>query len=187
MGRLTFILGGARSGKSSYAERLAQETGEQVLYIATAQALDDEMSSRIRAHQAKRLAAWQTLEAPIGVAGALASHPGSFCDVVLLDCLTLLVSNLLLNTCGADGEPDPPAASIAVEAEISSLLTVIQTSRASWIVVSNEVGMGLVPPYPLGRLYRDLLGWANQRMAGSANEVLLMIAGLPWKLSPPGR
>ena len=187
MGRLTFILGGARSGKSTYAERLARQQSGRVLYIATAQALDEEMAGRIRQHRSQRPPNWQTLEAPSGVAAALQSLPGPQPDLVLLDCLTLLVSNLLLQACPADGEPDAQTAEVPVRAEIESLLAAIQSSPADWIVVSNEVGMGLVPPYPLGRIYRDLLGWANQQMAATADEVLLMVAGLPWKLTPPGQ
>lgn len=187
MGRLTFILGGARSGKSTYAERLARQQSGNVLYIATAQALDEEMAARIRQHRSQRPPTWQTLEAPSNVAAALRNLPGPQPDLALLDCLTLLVSNLMLQACPADGESQAQAAEALVRAEIESLLAVIQSSPPDWIVVSNEVGMGLVPPYPLGRIYRDLLGWANQKMAASADEVLLMVAGLPWKLTPAGR
>lgn len=176
--QLTLILGGARSGKSSYAEKLAADGGAQVLYVATAEASDEEMAARIARHQSERPAAWQTLEAPLQVGQqieqVLAKSPA---DVVLIDCLTLLSSNILLSL----GE-EPPAAAIeaAVNEEIDALLAARQLApQSEWIIVSNEVGLGLVPVYPLGRLYRDALGRANQRLAAVADRVLFMVAGLP--------
>jgi adenosylcobinamide kinase/adenosylcobinamide-phosphate guanylyltransferase len=183
MGKLTFILGGARSGKSTVAERLAAQTGGRVVYIATAQALDDEMARRIQAHRGQRPPAWKTLEIPRDIARTL-DRLQPQAGLILLDCLTLLVSNLLVDA-GQDPEnPDEDAAKALVAAEIDALLDAILAGEADWIVVSNEVGMGLVPPYPLGRLYRDLLGWANQQVAARADSVLFMIAGLPWRLAP---
>jgi adenosylcobinamide kinase/adenosylcobinamide-phosphate guanylyltransferase len=180
MGHLILILGGARSGKSTQAQRLAKAHGGQVLFIATAEGLDDEMRARIAAHRSERPPDWQTLEIPYNVADAFTRlSPPS--DVVLLDCLTLLVSNLLL----LEGDIDQPDMARAdgfahrLEAEIQALLEAIRGSRADWIVVSNEVGLGLVPPYPSGRLYRDLLGYANQRLAAQADEVYWMVAGIP--------
>ncbi len=213
MGRLTLILGGARSGKSTFAERLASQNEARVAYIATAQAMDDEMTQRIEAHRSQRPASWLTLEIPDGVGQALRSNPPEV-DVIVLDCRTLLVSNLLLGVKARPGEQgesrsfgkdrsddenlsdsessvsaeysfdDERAALIAVEQELDELLEAIRNSPAEWIVVSNEVGMGLVPPYPLGRVYRDLLGWANQRLAGTADLVYFMIAGIPMRLNP---
>ena len=177
MGQLTFILGGARSGKSSYAQRLAEERGGSVLFIATAQAGDEEMRARIARHQAERPDGWTTLEAPMDIAGALARHSGQ-AETVVLDCITLLVTNLLMAHGGDDGV-DEAAAQAAVEAELAALTAAIQSSAGDWIVVSNEVGLGLVPAYPLGRAYRDLLGWANQRLASWANEVFYLVAGIP--------
>lgn len=178
MGRLTLILGGARSGKSSFAQRLAGERAGQVVYIATAQALDDEMAARIQAHRQDRPAEWSTLEIPLHVGLRLQEQPAA-AELFLLDCLTLLVTNLLMAASPQDGEPDEHQAAEAVEAEISALLVAIQEGEAEWIVVSNEVGLGLVPPYPLGRVYRDELGRANQRLASAADEVYFMVAGLP--------
>ncbi len=173
---LTFILGGARSGKSAYAQNMALELGgPDVLYVATAQAFDDEMRSRITAHQAERPAGWRTLEAPSLIAAPLAETVRS-ARVVLLDCLTLLASNAIL---AVGDEPTTPAAEEAVTREVTALLAAYRGGGATWIVVSNEVGMGLVPPYPLGRAYRDTLGRANQRLAATADRVLLMVAGLP--------
>lgn len=179
MKELILILGGARSGKSSYAEKLALELGgPDVLYIATAQAFDDEMRDRIAAHQAARPAGWRTLEAPSLIAASVADAIGG-ARVVLLDCVTLLASNALL---ALGEEPPAQAAEAAVDAEISALLATYRASNATWIVVSNEVGLGLVPPYPLGRAYRDALGRANQRLAAAADRVLFMVAGLPLQI-----
>lgn len=174
--QLILILGGARSGKSSYAQKLALElAGPDVLYIATAQAFDDEMRARIAAHRAERPAGWRTLEAPSLLATPITEAIGP-ARVVLLDCVTLLASNALL---ALGEEPSAQAAEAAVDAEISALLAAQRESHATWIVVSNEVGLGLVPPYPLGRAYRDALGRANQRLAAAAARVLFMVAGLP--------
>lgn len=178
MGKLILLTGGARSGKSSYAQKLAAELGGQVLYVATARNLDDEMTARIRVHRQERPAAWGTLEAPSGVAAAIAARPTPG-DVILLDCLTMLVTNLVLAACPDLDHPDEPAAARAVDAEITALLAAAQAGPATWIVVSNEVGMGLVPPYPVGRVYRDLLGRANQQIAAAAAEVYLLVAGIP--------
>jgi adenosylcobinamide kinase/adenosylcobinamide-phosphate guanylyltransferase len=185
MGKLTLILGGARSGKSSYAERLAVQHGGQVLYIATAQPLDGEMAERIANHQKQRPANWQTLEIPSAIGASLLSRK-LHTDVILLDCLTLLVSNLLLPVSSGTDEDltvDEEAATALVETEITRLLEAVQAIPAEWLVVSNEVGLGLVPPYPLGRVYRDLLGRANQRLASQADQVIFMIAGIPMRLA----
>jgi adenosylcobinamide kinase/adenosylcobinamide-phosphate guanylyltransferase len=178
MGRLTLILGGARSGKSRYAMQLARQHGGRVTYIATAQNLDTEMQTRIENHRRERPPEWQTLEIPRNVGRAF-QFQAPLADLVLLDCLTMLVSNVILETSGSQDQPDELQAREAVQIEIEDLLAIIRTSQSSWIVVSNEVGMGLVPPYPLGRLYRDLLGWANQMLAAQASQFYFMVAGIP--------
>lgn len=181
MGALTFILGGARSGKSTYAEERALAHGGSVLYVATAEALDPEMENRIRKHQDDRPHGWQTLEVPIELAATL-QEKGIQTDVVLLDCLTLLVSNIATRF---TEDLEAPPESLLFEkskGEIQALLSLIATSQADWFVVSNELGMGLVPPYPLGRIYRDILGVVNKMVARDADEVILMVAGLPMKL-----
>lgn len=175
--KLTFILGGARSGKSSHAERMALGSGGHVLYIATGQGLDDEMRRRIAAHRQNRPAQWQTLELPTDVGRQVLAR-GQQAEVIVLDCLTLLVSNLLLQAAPDVERPDEAAARIRVEAEITDLLQAIKSTTAHWLVVSNEVGQGVVPPYPAGRVFRDLLGWANQRLAANADEVYWMVAGI---------
>jgi len=184
--RLVLVLGGARSGKSSYAEKRAAElAGEgSVLYVATAQAHDEEMAQRISAHRAARPPTWRTLEealrVPQAVAAALAREDIA---VVLVDCLTLWASNLLLRN--GDDTPDAALAEADAFAALDALLAVHAASHAATIVVSNEVGMGLVPPYALGRVYRDLLGRLNARLAVQADEVVLMVAGLPLTIKAP--
>lgn len=176
--RLTFILGGARSGKSGYAQHLAAERTQQVLYVATAQAGDEEMQTRIINHRAERPAHWATLEAPIHVGQAI-SHWAGAPQVILIDCLTLLASNVIVPL------PEPVTEQVATGAllaEVDQLLHAYAQSSAEWIIISNEVGLGLVPPYPLGRVYRDALGRANQHLAAAADIVLFMVAGLPMKV-----
>ncbi|MCA9874900.1 MAG: bifunctional adenosylcobinamide kinase/adenosylcobinamide-phosphate guanylyltransferase [Anaerolineales bacterium] len=183
MGELTLVLGGARSGKSTYAEKLALQAGSKVVYIATAEARDEEMAERIQKHQAQRPSSWQTLEIPHDVGDYLLQHPlAAGVEVVLLDCLTLLATNVMLAASPDPEVVDEAGVETAVNAEIQSLLSTIQDSAARWIVVSNEVGLGLVPPYPLGRLFRDVVGRANQQLAQAADTVVFMIAGLPMPL-----
>ena len=178
MGRLILILGGARSGKSTYAQRLSMERSNRVLFIATAEALDQEMESRIATHKKERPHQWQTVEMSRKVGLTIKRKPVE-ADVVILDCLTMLVSNLLLEVAQDENAPEEEAATALVMTEIDELLLAIKESDAEWIIVSNEVGLGLVPPYQLGRLYRDLLGRANQLIADIADEVYLLIAGIP--------
>ncbi len=170
---LTLILGGARSGKSSFAEQVARESGKPVTFIATATAGDDEMAARIRQHRAARPADWQTLELPLDLGKQLTAP---LAEVVIVDCITLLVTNLLMSL-----PEDTPAETVLqkVQAEIEALVAAQARIGGRWLLVSNEVGLGLVPPYPLGRIYRDALGWANQRLARAAERVILMVAGIP--------
>lgn len=173
---LILILGGARSGKSSYAQDLAARLSDRVQYVATAQAGDAEMQERIIAHRASRPATWETVEAPTGVADALRAASGAAL-VILLDCLTMLISNVILS-----GDQTEAAAEARVTAEVDALCRYYEDRAATLIIVSNEVGMGLVPPYPVGRVYRDTLGRANQRLAARADKVLFLIAGIPLDL-----
>ncbi len=177
---LTFILGGARSGKSRFAQQLAGRLGRRVTFVATAEAGDEEMRLRIEEHRRARPEHWRTVEMPLRAAEAVRTAL-SDSDVVVLDCLSLLVSNLLL-----DAGEDPAAAAEAVEAEIGALVEACAAGAARTIIVSNEVGMGVVPAYPLGRVYRDLLGWANARVAKAAAEVYWMVAGLPVEIKASG-
>lgn len=173
MQSLTLILGGARSGKSDFAQRLARERGgDDVLFIATAEARDDEMRARIAAHRAARPAAWRTLEAPRDIARTLESATGA--RVIVVDCVTLWVSNVLL--------ADEACASAEMTREVDALLAWYRANDATMILVSNEVGMGLVPDNALGRAYRDLLGAVNKKIAAEADEVFLLVAGLPLEI-----
>lgn len=170
-GTLTVVTGGARSGKSAYAEGLAMAYGKEVLYVATAEALDDDMLKRIADHRAARPAEWQTIEVPLGVARALIAR-GRGPRVVLLDCMTLLVSNLLLRE-------------LPIRDEIDSLLQWHSTAGQDLIVVTNEVGLGIVPDNALARRYRDELGRANQRLAEAADSVVFMVSGLALAIKAP--
>lgn len=177
MGKLIFLLGGARSGKSTYAQKLAERSDKPVAFIATAQAGDDEMSARITKHRADRPAEWTTLEIQRDIAVYLKAHPAQI-ELYLLDCITLLVSNILFQYTEGEVTNEQKAAD-AIKTEVDELLAYIRSNKADWIIVSNEVGLGLVPPYPLGRIYRDLLGMANQRLAAEADEVYMLMAGIP--------
>ncbi|MBX3014240.1 MAG: bifunctional adenosylcobinamide kinase/adenosylcobinamide-phosphate guanylyltransferase [Caldilineaceae bacterium] len=175
--RLTLILGGARSGKSSHAETLAAACGQQILYVATAQAWDEEMALRIANHRAQRPPNWFTLEAPRAIGPAImAACQANAPEVILVDCLTLLASNVLITLPESATEAEATA---ALMEEVGGLLAAYAQSTIPWFIVSNEVGLGIVPAYPLGRLYRDALGRANQRLAAVADEVRFMVAGLP--------
>jgi adenosylcobinamide kinase/adenosylcobinamide-phosphate guanylyltransferase len=178
MGKLTLVLGGARSGKSAFAQRMAAERGAGgVVYVATAEAGDEEMVLRIEKHRQTRPPAWRTLEAPQDVANCILAHAAG-APAVLLDCVTMLVSNLLLKA------EDPLADGVEAEimAEIEALIGCVPQLVGDLILVSNEVGMALVPPYPLGRAFRDIVGRANQALAREADEVYLLVAGIPMTL-----
>jgi adenosylcobinamide kinase/adenosylcobinamide-phosphate guanylyltransferase len=185
--RLTLVTGGARSGKSLYAERLAAAGRRPVLYLATAEvyAHDDEMQARIREHQQRRPAAWATLEASRDVGRALAALPEPP-GTVLLDDLGLLVTNQLLALCG-DADPTRETAR-QLDGALQSELAALEQAQAAggWdlIVVTNEVGMGIVPATPLGRVFRDALGRANQALAARADAVYLLVAGIPVPIKP---
>ncbi len=174
---LTLVLGGARSGKSAWAEALARraETDGSVLYIATAEVRDEEMNERVRRHQARRPESWQTSEAPLHAA-AVIEHASPGVGVILVDCLTLFVSNWLLNL---QSELQGDALNDAVLARVDELVGAMVRTQAHVIVVSNEVGGGVVPPYPLGRAFRDIAGLANQRVASECTKVYWTVAGIP--------
>lgn len=168
----TLVLGGARSGKSAHAEQLARETGLKRVYIATAQAFDDEMRERITRHQADRSAdGWHTIEEPIGVAAVIVreARPDT---VLLVDCLTLWLSNIML------GERD-------VGRMQTALLSILEAAKGPVVLVSNEVGMGIVPETKLGRDFRDAQGRLNQAVAAIASRVIFVAAGLPLVLKGP--
>ncbi len=211
-GRLILVTGGARSGKSTFAERLAAQLAEprggRVTYIATSQAYDGEMAQRVSAHQSSRPATWTTVECPlevpaavhaaaagVGEQGAGAAGSAGAPPVVLLDCVTLWVTNLLFSG-GAFGGSEPPrdgynydkdllppaeerGAAARVTAAVDGLAAAVADTGVTLVAVTNEVGLGVVPEYPLARLYRDQLGWANQRLARDADGLYLLVSGHP--------
>jgi adenosylcobinamide kinase/adenosylcobinamide-phosphate guanylyltransferase len=161
--RLTLVLGGARSGKSRYAETLITALPPPWIYAATGQALDAEMAARIETHRARRDGRWTTVEAPRDLAAALTAHAEA---PVLVDCLTLWLSNLMM----ADAQ---------IEQEIERLARALNAAAAPVVLVANEVGSGIVPDNALARRFRDLQGGLNQRIAALADQVVLLVAGLP--------
>lgn len=164
---LTLVIGGARSGKSAHAERLVTALPAPWTYIATAQAFDAEMQERIALHRQRRDAGWLTVEAPHDLVAAIEAVSSG--TPVLVDCLTLWLSNHML----ADSD---------VERETARLVDVLSKPRGPWFVVSNEVGMGIVPDTPLGRRFRDAQGRLNAQVAAIAGKVLFMVAGLPMQV-----
>ena len=161
---LTLVLGGARSGKSRYAERLVEAAAPAGTYCATAEAKDAEMAARIAAHRARRGRFWNTVEVPRDLAGAIAEARGD--RPLLIDCLTLWLSNLML-------------AGDALDREFAALSIALRAAGGPIVMVANEVGLGLVPETPLGRAFRDMAGRLNQEIAGLADRVVFVAAGLP--------
>jgi adenosylcobinamide kinase/adenosylcobinamide-phosphate guanylyltransferase len=179
--RLILVTGGARSGKSTYAERLAQRSGRSVAYIATATAGDDDMRDRIARHQAARPASWQTIEEPLHLANAV-QRAASLADIILLDCITVWLSNWLLLQDELTSVESTPA-SVYSEGALQEIEALLKEARAlnaqqRLVIVTNEVGLGIVPAFALGRVYRDVLGAVNRRLAQEAARVYLLVAGL---------
>lgn len=166
-GSIIYISGGARSGKSSFAQKLAEQLSPHPIYLATAQAFDDEMKDRIKHHQSDRDGRWRTHEEPIDLCQALSGYGDG--DVVLIDCLTLWLSNILL-------------AEKHVETEIEKLVSHLKVQQATLIFVSNEVGMGIVPDNGLARMFRDAAGRLNQAVAAESESAYLLVSGLPLRL-----
>jgi len=179
-GPLLLLVGGARAGKSTYAMRLAQDaeraSGDQICFIATAQGLDEDMTKRIARHRAERPAHWRTIEEPCQIDEAL--RQASEARIVIVDCLTLFVSNWLMR------HKDEHECEQFVRRITRNFLAIARTRQQTIICVSNEVGLGVVPDTNLGRVFRDLLGRVNQEFAAAADEVYLLIAGLPLQLKP---
>lgn len=185
-GELLLLLGGARSGKSRLAVDLARRARGPVVFIAAGQAGDGEMTDRIDRHRRERPAEWRTFERSRDLGTVIRGIASG--TTVLLDGLGDVATEYLLAGAPAEGDLSPAdlaAVEADLEAEVAGLADAARSARIALIVVSNEVGLGLVPPYPLGRLYRDVLGRANQRLAAEADRVYFLIAGLPLRLKPP--
>ncbi|MDD3889134.1 MAG: bifunctional adenosylcobinamide kinase/adenosylcobinamide-phosphate guanylyltransferase [Syntrophomonadaceae bacterium] len=178
-GKLVFVTGAARSGKSFFAEKMAATLGGKVTYIATCVPGDDEMRDRVARHQARRPPNWQTIEEDLNPSRVIKAfdEPGR---IFLLDCLTLLISNLIL-------QPDIEPGEEEILQRITELAQVSYESKAHVIIVSNEVGWGIVPGDSLSRLYRDIIGRANQKIVSCADEAYLTIAGIPIELKTLSR
>jgi adenosylcobinamide kinase/adenosylcobinamide-phosphate guanylyltransferase len=170
-GNITLILGGARSGKSRYAERLVRASGLTPVYVATAQALDAEMAARIAEHQARRGASWRTIEEPVELVDVLLRE-GRPDHAVLVDCLTLWLTNLMV-------------AQRPVRAEMARLIELLPNLPGNLVLVSNEVGLGVVPADAMARAFIEHAGWLHQRIAEQADVVVFMAAGLPLHLKSP--
>lgn len=176
MSRTILITGGARSGKSAFAEKLARETGESLCYLATAQALDGEMKERVKRHRERRGDEWSTVEEPLQLAQTLARCDRKY-QVILVDCITLWLSNLLFKY-----EQSGTSSEALILADVERLQTTLQAMVTPVIMVTNEVGMGIVPENGLARLFRDIAGRTNQALAVAADEVHVVISGIPLKL-----
>lgn len=176
MARTIFITGGARSGKSVFAEKLALEFGSSLCYLATAQALDSEMDERIVLHRERRGEQWHTLEEPLDLPRVLKECDGRY-QVILVDCITLWLSNLLFAYEGLEGNLEE-----RILVDVRQLADRLLEMKTAVILVSNEVGMGIVPENALARLYRDMAGKANQLLAVAADEVHMVISGIPLRL-----
>ena len=185
MGKAILITGGARSGKSSYAEKLAKERGGKVLYIATSIPFDEEMKSRVKMHKESRPSKWDTYEGYRDL-GGIVSSKGRGYNVILLDCITVMVTNLLLEYPGIDydnaGYEDFAEAEKAIKKEVEELLAGVRESEAAVIMVTNELGSGIVPENILSRVFRDIAGRINQYIAEQCDEVIMTVCGLPLKL-----
>ncbi|MFH1692351.1 MAG: bifunctional adenosylcobinamide kinase/adenosylcobinamide-phosphate guanylyltransferase [Candidatus Omnitrophota bacterium] len=171
MNKITFILGGSRSGKSRLAVKLAKQKNQKVAFIATCQPLDEEMRQRIKAHQKNRPKNWKTFEEPINIAAQIHKIGDTF-DVILIDCLTLWISNLLLMKFHE----------AKIKNEIKKILSALRKTRANSIIVSNEVGLSIVPTNKLARDFRDIAGTINQIVAQKADYVTFMMAGIPMEI-----
>lgn len=198
MGEFILITGGARSGKSTFAERLAKHYDSDVIYVATAQIFDNEMADRVEKHRKQRPESWKLIEEPYDIENVL--HRNDRADaVILLDCVTIWLSNLLLAGLADDQSSDEqeiddpttskayPELESAILGRVKNVAEIASRSNATMLLVTNEVGLGIVPDNPLGRLYRDLSGKSNQLLAQSADKVYLVVAGYPLDVKKLGQ
>lgn len=185
MGRIILVTGGSRSGKSTFAEQLAASEGNNVLYIATAIPIDEEMKHRIKMHRDQRPKCWFTLEAYNNLESAVKPLIEGK-DAVLLDCVTVMITNLMFDNGEVDWDHIKQEEIMSIEGKIKEqfdkLIKLAEQSTIPFILVTNELGMGLVPEYTLGRIYRDIAGRVNQMLAAQATEVYLCISGIPVRI-----
>jgi adenosylcobinamide kinase/adenosylcobinamide-phosphate guanylyltransferase len=183
-GELIYVTGGARSGKSTFAEGLAMEQGHKILYIATALPVDGEMEDRIRRHRERRPSFWQTLEAYRNIKQKL-EKSGERYHGILLDCATVMITNLLMDAGTGFDEWDNKRVDAVERKILKEVMETLKGIRAwanTGIIVSNEVGMGLVPDNPLGRIFRDIAGRVNQSIAGEADRAYMVVSGIPLRI-----
>jgi adenosylcobinamide kinase / adenosylcobinamide-phosphate guanylyltransferase len=171
MGKILFVLGGARSGKSSYAVDLAKSQNKKTAYIATCIPYDDEMNERVRLHKEERPSGWATFEEPSNLTHLFKDLDSKF-EIVILDCITLFITNLMQNGLNESDIKD----------KINEMMTILKDVSYNSIIISNEVGLGIVPDTPLGREFRDIAGRVNQIIAKYADEVVFVAAGIPLKM-----
>lgn len=183
MGRITFITGGARSGKSTYAEKMAKESGKKITYVATSIAFDEGMKDRIKKHQQQRPREWATIEKYCDFHEVIGIKEYQQSQILLVDCITVMICNLMMDS-GLDFDNCSPEEVDRLEkqviAEVEGLL--LLSEEKELIIVSNELGMGLVPAYKMGSYYRDIAGRINQLIASKADNVFLVVSGLQIKL-----
>ena len=184
MKKIILLLGGARSGKSHYAQQYALQNGEKILFVATATAGDEDIRLRIAKHKKDRPSNWRTLEATTEIGTQIEAHAGD-AELIIIDCITMLVNNIFSRYDDKQFDTiEETALEKAVVAEIEQLQKCFKKLDASFLIISNEVGLGLVPDNRMGRLYRDILGRANQMLAQTADEVFLLVAGIPLRIKP---
>ena len=182
MKKVMLLLGGARSGKSHFAQEYARRSGEKVLFVASATAGDEDMRRRIEKHKQERPANWRTLETATDIGMQIEANAGD-AKLIVIDCITLLVNNIFCRYEEKEFDTiDDTALEKEVVNEIQRLQKCLKKVNASFLIISNEVGLGLVPDNRMGRLYRDILGRANQMLAQTADEVYLMVAGIPLRI-----
>lgn len=183
--KLIIVLGGARSGKSSFAEKIASTLSEKVMYIATAIAADDEMIRRVALHKKNRPNHWNTVEEPLEIMKVIEKWDGKV-DVILIDCLTLWISNVMHACCNENESLSWSEKEIIILDEVKKIADLILKAKSTYIIVSNELGLGIVPDNQLARVFRDVAGYANQILAQHAEEVYLTVAGIPVEIKSIG-
>jgi adenosylcobinamide kinase/adenosylcobinamide-phosphate guanylyltransferase len=181
LGKLILVTGGARSGKSQYVMEQAAKTGKPALFVATAEAGDKEMKARIEEHKKSRPANWKTVEARSNLGVQIENNIGD-AQSVIIDCITLLTNNIFMDHIAEGDKFTETKVEDSLNTEIESILSSIRRSKAKFYLVTNEVGLGIVPEHPMSRLYRDMLGKVNQKLAKAADDVYLFVAGIPVKI-----